>query len=492
MTTSPPLSFEASYARDLDGLYVPWRGADVPDPRILRFNAALADDLGLPPGALAGDIGAAYLSGSAAPPGTTPLAMAYAGHQFGHYSPRLGDGRALLVGELIDRSGRRRDLHLKGSGRTPFSRGGDGKAVLGPVLREYLVGEAMHALGIPTTRALAAVTTGESILRDDGFEPGAVLARVAASHIRIGTFQYFAARGETEPLTRLAEHAIARHDPDLLGRPDRHLRMLERVVARQATLVAKWMLIGFVHGVMNTDNMTVSGETIDYGPCAFLDTYDPAAVFSSIDRGGRYAYRNQPPIAGWNLARFAETLLDLIHPDPDEAVRLASETLSTFPALYRAEWAAGMRAKLGLAREDPTDVALAEDLLAVMAAAGADFTATFRALVDVAADPTAPDPAALAAVPAYLTVRARWLARLATEETPAATRRAAMRRANPRVVPRNHVLEAALRAARDGDMAPFDRLLAAVSAPFDDDPASDDLAAPPPPGTPRCRTFCGT
>jgi uncharacterized protein YdiU (UPF0061 family) len=324
--------FDNTYARDLEGFYVPWKGAEVPAPRMIRFNRPLAEELGLDADALDTDAGAAIFAGHQAPEGAEPLAMAYAGHQFGGFSPQLGDGRALLLGEVIDRQGRRRDIHLKGSGRTPFSRGGDGKAVLGPVLREYIIGEAMHALGVPTTRALAAVATGEEIMRQDGPAPGAVLARVASSHLRVGTFQFFAARGETERLRQLADYAIARHYPDLAGQPDRYLGLLKAVRDRQAALIAQWMNFGFVHGVMNTDNMTISGETIDYGPCAFIDGYDPAMVFSSIDQHGRYAYGNQPKIAQWNLARLAETLLDLINPDDsDDAVKRASDVVNGFP-----------------------------------------------------------------------------------------------------------------------------------------------------------------
>ena len=301
---TPDFTFDNSYARELDGFYVPWEGDKVPEPRIVLLNAELAEALNLDADALDSDEGAAILAGARAPDGAETLAQAYAGHQFGGFSPRLGDGRAILLGEVIDRDGNRRDLHLKGSGRTPFSRGGDGKAVLGPVLREFVIGEAMHALGIPTTRALSAVTTGETVWRESA-KPGAVLARVAASHLRVGTFQFFAARGERDRVRQLAEYAIARHDPALAGTDDRYLGFLRAVIRRQAALIAQWMHVGFVHGVMNTDNMTISGETIDYGPCAFIDTFDAKAVFSSIDHGGRYAYGNQPVIAQWNLARLA-------------------------------------------------------------------------------------------------------------------------------------------------------------------------------------------
>ncbi|MCB1511192.1 MAG: YdiU family protein, partial [Hyphomicrobiaceae bacterium] len=350
-TPAPIFAFDNSFAREMEGFFVPWQGAQAPDPRVLLLNRGLAAELGVDPDKLDGKSGAAYLSGSESPAGASPLAMAYAGHQFGGFSPQLGDGRALLVGEVVEPGGRRRDLHLKGSGRTPFSRGGDGKAALGPVLREYLFGEAMHALGIPTTRALAAVTTGEEIIRN-GKEPGAVLARIATSHIRVGTFQFFAARGEMAKVRQLADYTLARHYPETAGREDRYLELFRRVRDVQAALIAKWLHVGFVHGVMNTDNTAISGETIDYGPCAFIDSYDPAAVFSSIDRHGRYAYGAQPNIMQWNLARFAETLIGLISPnDPNEAARQLTNELNVFPAHYRSEWLKGMRAKLGLVKE---------------------------------------------------------------------------------------------------------------------------------------------
>ena len=330
----PTFNFDNTYARELEGFYVQWQGAPAPAPKIVLFNSALADDLGLESNALNSPDGAAIFAGSVTPTGANPLAQAYAGHQFGGFSEQLGDGRALLLGELLDKKGARFDLHLKGSGRTPFSRGGDGKAVLGPVLREYLMGEAMHALGVPTTRALAAVTTGEEVARD-GLKPGAVLARIASSHLRVGTFQFFAAREEWDKVRKLADYAIERHYPELASADDKYLGFLSAVLERQASLVAKWLHAGFVHGVMNTDNMTISGETIDYGPCAFVDTYEPKAVFSSIDRDGRYAFGNQPVIAQWNLTRFAETLLPLIDADDIEnAIRLATNVINSFVARY--------------------------------------------------------------------------------------------------------------------------------------------------------------
>lgn len=471
-----------TYAEALEGMWLPFRASPWPDPRILRLNRPLAEALGLDPDAPGL---AAMLAGVAPPEGSVTLAMAYAGHQFGGFSPSLGDGRAMLLAEVTDRQGHLRDIHLKGSGRTPFSRGADGKAALGPVLREYVMGEAMHALGVPTTRALAAVTTGETILRDAGRVPGAVLARVAASHLRVGTFQFFAARGEGDRVRRLLAYAIARHDPDL--GPDAALAFLERVARRQARLVAQWMGLGFVHGVMNTDNMTISGETIDYGPCAFLDAHDPRAVFSSIDHAGRYAYGNQPAIARWNIARLAEALVPLIDPAQDRAVDAAMGVIDAFPGWHEEAWAAVMAEKLGL---PAPDAGLAQRLSTLMAEGRADHTLTFRRLSgalrgDVSAfrlqfaDPAAVDG---------------WLAdwRAAQAGRDAAATAAAMDRANPVVIPRNHLVEAALEAALAGDMQPFDDLLAALSAPFAETPGRERFTRPAPGDFGPYRTFCGT
>ncbi len=486
------IPFDNTYARELEGLYVPWQGAAVPKPEVVRLNAALAEELGLDPSVLRTTEGAALLAGSLAPEGATPLAQAYAGFQFGGFSPQLGDGRALLLGEVIDHAGRRRDIHLKGSGRTPFSRGGDGKAVLGPVLREYLIGEAMHALGIPTPRALAAVRTGEPVYRE-GPKPGAVLVRVAASHIRVGTFEFFAARQDDEKLIRLADYAIRRHDSDLAGREDRYLAFLHRVVARQAALIARWMHVGFVHGVMNTDNMTVSGETIDYGPCAFIDAYDPRAVFSSIDHQGRYAYGNQPAIAQWNLARLAEALLSLLDPDEKRAVELAVDAVGSFMDLYEAAYLDGMRQKLGLDTPAAEDAGLVTDVLAVMDGQGVDFTRFFRRLADAALGRDEPvrqlfrEPARL---DAWL---GAWRERFAREPAPAPARIAAMNRSNPLYIPRNHLVEAALEAAMEqGDLAAFDRLLDVVSNPFVESEGWEAYAEPAPAGFGPYATFCGT
>ncbi len=500
---APLFRFDNTYARELAGLYLPWKPAPVPAARLLFLNEPLADELGLDRTALLTEAGAAIFAGNAVPEGADPLAQAYAGHQFGGFSPQLGDGRALLLGELLDRAGRRRDIAFKGSGRTPFSRGGDGKAAVGPMLREVLLGEAMHALGIPTTRALAVAATGEPVYRDKAL-PGAVLARVAASHLRVGTFQFFAARGELDKLRQLADYAIRRHDPDLEGAPDRDLALLERVGRRQAMLVAQWMNVGFIHGVMNTDNMTISGETIDYGPCAFMESFDPQAVFSSIDHGGRYAYRNQPAIAQWNLARLAEALLPLAASDDDEpaartAVARATAVIEAFPALYQGCLLRGQRAKLGLraggGTGDEADAALADDWLALLQAQAVDFTLGWRRLADAAAGNDGPLLALFAQAAPLQEWLARWRTRCASEGavSPAA-RAAAMRAVNPWIIARNHRVEEALTAASEhDDLGPFDRLLAALRRPFEER-AEDAAYAEPAPAavTAGYQTFCGT
>ncbi len=492
MTVHVP--FDNSYARLPAHFFARVEPTPVRSPRLVKVNAPLARDLGLDPQALSSAEGVEILAGLRVPEGAEPIAMAYAGHQFGQFVPQLGDGRAILLGEVIDRAGRRLDIQLKGSGPTPFSRRGDGRAALGPVLREYLVSEAMAALGIPTTRALAAVTTGEMVARDT-FLPGAVLTRVAASHVRVGTFQFFAARGDVEGLRRLADYVIARHDPDLADAPDRYRRLLDAVVARQAALVAQWMNVGFIHGVMNTDNMAVSGETIDYGPCAFMDAYDPDTVFSSIDHGGRYAYANQPVIAQWNLARLAECLLTIIAPTPEEALPMARESIAAFGDRFEEAHLAGLRRKLGLREARDGDAALARDLLERMAAGTADFTLAFRNLCDAAADPTADgavrdlfiDPTS------YDSWAVNWRARLDEEGGDAQGRRNAMRQVNPAIIPRNHRVEAAIEAAvQRGDLGPFEALHAALSAPFDDAAGPEDFTSPPPPDQRVYRTFCGT
>jgi uncharacterized protein YdiU (UPF0061 family) len=490
---APVFGFDNSYARDLPGFSLPVEAAHVPAPRLLKLNRALAEELGLDPHRLEGAEGAAWFSGNAVPPGARPVAQAYAGHQFGGFSPQLGDGRAMLLGEVIDRHGQRRDIALKGSGPTPFSRRGDGKASLGPVLREYLMGEAMAALGIPTTRALAAVATGEEVWRETKL-PGAVLTRVAASHIRVGTFQFFAARGEGDRLRRLTGYTIARHYPDVAGADNPALALLEAVAARQAELIARWMLAGFIHGVMNTDNMALSGETIDYGPCAFMDAYAPDTVFSSIDQTGRYAYGNQPAIGQWNLARLAETLLPQIDADGDRAVARATEVLRGYAAVYDAAWLAGMRRKLGLTGVDAGDLALAEALLAEMAAQRADWTLTFRHLGTAAMGEARPFLAQFADPTGAHDWLARWQARGANDGVAPAGLAAAMAKVNPAVIPRNHLVEEALAAAVEAaDLGPFEALLAVVADPFGDPRGRDRYALPPPAGfSEGYRTFCGT
>ncbi|MFS8037848.1 protein adenylyltransferase SelO [Xanthobacter sp. AM11] len=490
--STAPFPFDNSYARLPGGFYAPAVPTPVAAPALIKVNAALAEELGLDPQALASPEAVEMFAGSRVPDGAEPIALAYAGHQFGQFVPQLGDGRAILLGEVVGRNGRR-DIQLKGSGPTPFSRRGDGRAGLGPVLREYIVSEAMAALGIPTTRALAAVTTGEPVWRERAL-PGAVLARVAASHIRIGTFQFFAARRDTPALRQLADYTIARHYPDLAGAARPHLALLEAVIGRQAELVARWLNVGFIHGVMNTDNMSVSGETIDYGPCAFMDAYDPETVFSSIDQMGRYAYANQPDIAHWNLARFAECLVPLLDDDKEAAVAAANAALSAFPARFKGAYRAGLLAKIGLDDVNEEDVALALDLLAVMAAGKADFTLTFRRL-----GPAAEDAAALEGVrdlfldrEAFDAWADRWRARLATGGREGAQVRAGMDRVNPLFIPRNHLVEWAITAAtEDGDFAPFEALTAALAHPYEEQPRFAPYAGLPP-QMEGYRTFCGT
>ena len=485
MATSPTAVLDHRFARELPEMAVPWRGEAAPDPRLLVLDERLAAELGLDPDRLRSPDGLGLLLGTEVPDGAEPVAQAYAGHQFGGYSPRLGDGRALLLGELVDTAGSVRDLHLKGSGRTPFARGGDGLAAVGPMLRELVVSRGLHALGIPTTRALAVVATGRTVRRETPL-PGAVLARVAASHLRVGSFQYARASGDLDLLRRLADHAVHRHHPAAATADNPHLALFEAVVAAQASLVARWMLVGFVHGVMNTDNTTISGETIDYGPCAFLDAFDPATVYSSIDSGGRYAYGNQPAVAEWNLARLAETLLPLVHDEQEQAVAVATRSLATFRPRYDAAHLAGARAKLGLP-DDLDDAVLSPlvgDLLEVLTQARPDHTLFFRALASAARGDGAPvhelvaDPATL---DGWL---ARWLA-LAPDA-------AAMDRVNPLYIPRNHLVEEALAAATDGDLGPLERLLEAVDAPCDERPGLERYAAPAPPDLGTYQTFCGT
>jgi len=457
----PRFEFDNTFVRDLAGLYEPWQAAPVPAPRLLALNEELAGELGVDAASLRTPEGIALLVGADVV-GTTPVAQAYSGHQFGGLSPRLGDGRALLLGEVIDVHGRRRDVHLKGSGRTPFARGGDGKAVVGPMLREYVIGEALHALGIPTTRALAVVATGEPVARERTL-PGALLVRVAASHLRVGTFQYAAMHDDPALLHRLADYAIARHYPEAAAAEQPYRALLEAVVDAQAALIARWMLVGFIHGVMNTDNMTISGESIDFGPCAFMDAFDPATVFSSIDEGGRYAYGNQPGIALWNLARFAETLLPLLDDDTDAAVASATAVLQTYGDRYDGFWSAGMRAKLGLG--DVTDEQLVPDLLDLLHAQHVDWTSWFRALAaDLRGD--APPLRALVADPTALDPWLdRWRAERGRGPRDPHDIADAMDRVNPVYVPRNHLVDAALTAATDGDLDPFRSLVDVLADP---------------------------
>jgi protein adenylyltransferase len=483
-------NFDNSFARTFEGFYVSCKAAPAVAPKLLQFNHALAEELGLDPVALDSEAGAAVFSGNAIPEGAEPLAQAYAGHQFGGFAPQLGDGRALLLGEVIDTQQRRRDIQLKGSGRTPFSRGGDGKASVGPVLREYLIGEGMHALGIPTTRALAAVTTGEHVYRETPL-PGAVLTRVAASHIRIGTFQFFAARGGVEKVRELADYAIARHYPDTADAENPYLAFFAAVTDAQASLVANWMNIGFIHGVMNTDNMTISGETLDYGPCAFMDTYAPGTVFSSIDRQGRYAYANQPVILPWNLTRLAETLVPLVDPDPDRAIKLLTDAIQQAQPLYEAHWLAGMRSKIGLSTEDPNDLDLVNDLLWVMKDGQADFTLVFRRLSQALSGDSDVIQELFDQSGAFDVWARRWRKRLEQEGVDAETRAQAMDRVNPIYIPRNHKVEEALAAAvGHEDMKPFSKLLDVLSHPFNEIAGNEAYAEPVP--DPSYKTFCGT
>jgi len=486
------LGFQHSYSALPGQFYARVVPTAVADPKVVVFNARLADELGLDPGFLASEA-ALMFSANRLPEDADPIAMAYAGHQFGVFVPSLGDGRALLLGELRGRDGRVRDVQLKGAGLTPFSRNGDGRAALGPMLREYLISEAMHALGVPTSRSLAVVTTGETVYRR-GALAGAVLTRVAASHIRVGTFQYFSARGDGAALRQLLEYVIARHYPSARESAVPALAVLQEVAHRQARLIADWMRLGFIHGVMNTDNMAVSGETLDYGPCAFMDEYDPRTVFSSIDHGGRYAYANQPAIAQWNLARFAETLLPLIDCDTDKAVAMASAALESFIAQFDTLFLTALTAKVGLCTEMEGDVELIRQLLATMQRSRADLTLTFRRLATVAEHPA--EVASLrqlfhgdAGLDEWLS---QWRQRLTRDPQTAAERARSMRAANPAFIPRNHRVQAALDAAEGGDYQPFEKLLAILQRPYDDQPEFSEYLRPPQPAERVLQTFCGT
>lgn len=490
----PLFAFDNTFVRELGGLYETWPAEMVPEPRLLALNDELASELGIDPDRLRSADGVACLVGNAVPVGAEPIAQAYSGHQFGGYSPRLGDGRALLLGEVVDTHGRRRDIHLKGSGRTPFARGGDGKAAVGPMLRELIVSESMHALGVPTTRALAVISTGERIVRDT-WQPGAVLVRVAASHLRVGTFQYAASTQDADLLRRLADYAIRRHYPSALGAENPYLAFYESVLDTQASLVARWMNVGFIHGVMNTDNVTISGETIDYGPCAFMDRFDPATVFSSIDHGGRYAYGNQPMIGQWNMARFAEAIATLVDPDPETSVPQLVEVLKTFPDRYDSYWTAGLRAKLGLVNQRPDDSDLFVDLLKEMEGNRVDFTSFFRRLADAARG----DRSGVQSMSEWVD---RWLERVTADSDDLVAVARAMDAVNPVYVPRNHLVEEALAAGSEGDLSVLRTLLEVLAHPFTARPElmvdGVDRYADPAPLDPRTGapapyvTYCGT
>lgn len=492
-TVKHAIPFDNSYARLPTRLYANVSATPVASPQLLRINKALCEQLGIDAEWLVSPAGIDVLAGNALPEGAASIATAYAGHQFGQFNPQLGDGRALLLGEVVDRDGKRFDLQLKGAGRTPYSRSGDGRSPLGPVLREYLVSEAMHAMGVPSTRALAAVTTGEKVIRNH-VEPGAILARVASSHIRIGTFQFFAARKDYAALQALVDHVLLRHYPEAADQQNPALALLECVIARQASLVAHWQQLGFVHGVMNTDNMLLCGETVDYGPCAFIEGFQPDIVFSSIDHAGRYAYRNQPGIAHWNLSRLAETLLPLIADDEERALALARAAIESFPGLFSDAHARGLAAKLGLSAIRGDDTALVEDLFDIMAQHQLDFTLTFRYLSGV----PAPDAETRALAPFYNQPAdldgwlERWMMRLASENQQATVQRDAMRRRNPLFIPRNHLVQRAIAAAENGDHAPFERFAARFIAPFQFDADDLDLATPAAPQEAVRQTFCGT
>lgn len=491
MNHHPQFNFDNSFARSLGGFFKSCQAEPAAAPKLLQFNHALAEELGLDPVALDSEAGLAIFSGNVKPDGSEPLAQAYAGHQFGGFSPQLGDGRALLLGEVIDTQQQRRDIQLKGSGRTPYSRGGDGLAAIGPVLREYLIGEGMHALGVPTTRALAAVATGKHVYREIVL-PGAILTRVAASHIRVGTFQYGGARGDILKVRELADYAIQRHYPDTADAENPYLAFFAAVADAQAALVARWMNIGFIHGVMNTDNMTISGETIDYGPCAFMDRYAASTVFSSIDQYGRYAYANQPEILTWNLARLAETLIPHVDTNKERAIELLTETIECIQPLYESYWLARMRSKIGLSMEDILDQELINDLLKVMEAGHADFTLVFRRLSQALRGDSNAVRNLFEEPDAFDAWAERWQKRLKQEKVAEETTAQAMDRVNPIYIPRNHKVEEALAAALNQDMTPFSKLLEVVSHPFDEVAGNEAYAEPAPATNRPYQTFCGT
>lgn len=486
------LSFDNSYARLPERFYAPASPAPFPTPQLIRLNHPLASEMGLDAAWLESAAGVRFLAGQAIAEGSEPIALAYAGHQFGSFVPQLGDGRAILLGELIGPDGARRDVQIKGAGRTAFSRGGDGRAALGPVLREYLVSEAMAALGIPTTRALAALSTGEPVRRETML-PGAAVVRVASSHIRVGTFQYFAARSDTEAVRLLADHVIARHYP-AAAQADRPYRaLLDHIIAAQANLVARWLLVGFIHGVMNTDNMSVAGETIDYGPCAFMDEYDPATLFSSIDQAGRYAYGNQPTVAQWNLTRLAETLLPLLADNEDAAIADAQAALERFGPSFQQTYHDGLRRKLGLDDERPEDAELIGAILQAMTANQVDFTLFFRNLGLAVIGDDEPARSLFIDPTVFDRWAEQWRDRLAKEEREPSDRRAAMDAVNPAFIPRNHRVEAMIRAAVDEeDFGPFHEMVELLARPYDDQPALAHYARPPQDHERVLATYCGT
>lgn len=493
MPTVKTIPFENSFAEKMEGFYVNWEAEKAPKPEIIAFNDALCIELGLDQKTLNSELGAQIFSGNEIAKGSMPIAQVYAGHQFGGFSPQLGDGRALLLGEVIDTNGKRKDIQLKGSGRTPFSRNGDGKAVVAPILREYLMGEAMHALNIPTTRALAAVTTGDKVFRN-GLEPGAVLTRVASSHLRVGTFQFFAAHKEHEKLKQLADYSIERHYPDLAKSKNRYLALLKTVMENQANLIAKWVCVGFIHGVMNTDNVTISGETIDYGPCAFMDIYNPKTVFSSIDEQGRYAYGNQPTITQWNLARFAETLIPLINPnDSDAAIALATNELNKFPELYQQVWLNEMRGKLGLFKAQEGDIDLVNELHAIIEDQKIDFTKLFRNLAEAARG----DKTIVLSMFKDNTKIEKWLEAWLTQVTDNGTKPKeagdAMDKVNPIYIPRNHLVEEALiKASKNEDYEPFQKLLGLLENPYEKRDGFEAYEDGAEEGASPHVTYCGT
>lgn len=486
------LNFDNSFIQQLKGFYVPIAGEKAPAPKIIKLNHALAIELGLNKIDHNEDKLAQLLSGSVSAQGAQPVAQVYAGHQFGGFSPQLGDGRAILLGEVIDKNNKRRDIHLKGSGITPFSRGGDGKAALGPVLREYILGEAMYALNIPATRALAVTMTGEKVLREQ-WQEGAVLARVACSHIRVGTFQYFAARGEPEKVKRLADYTIKRHFPELINSQEPYRKLLCSVRDRQADLIAQWVLVGFVHGVMNTDNMAVSGETIDFGPCAFIDSYDVNAVFSSIDRQGRYALGNQPYMAQWNTARFAETLLPLIHTDSTQAIEIATQEIEAFKDIYQIQWLHKVATKLGLSNVESGDLELANNLFEILQEHKVDYTQFFRSLSQAASGELLATQKLFDDPSQFNQWYKIWYKRFSSDSQTLDEKIITMNAVNPIYIPRNHLVEEAIQAAeQECDFKPFEKLLKVLAQPFEKRVGLEKYENPAPKSFAPYKTYCGT